>query len=191
MDSILETIKKLDSDAFLFFNGIHSSEWDGIFWLVSTKWIWIPLYLVLLNQLRVTYGNKALWQLIVAITLMIILSDQIASGLFKPFFQRLRPCYEPLLDGLVHVPYGCGGKYGFVSSHASNSFAVATFAWLCLGKLNPKWKWLMLWASIVSYSRIYLGVHYPLDLIGGAVIGGLAAIIAKRFLLFLITQSKP
>lgn len=190
MDSLLETIKKLDSDAFLFFNGIHSPEWDGIFWLVSTKWIWIPLYLVLLNQLRVTYGNKALWQLIIAITLMIILSDQIASGLFKPFFQRLRPCYEPLLDGLVHVPYGCGGKYGFVSSHASNSFAVATFAWLCLGKLNPKWKWLMLWASIVSYSRIYLGVHYPLDLIGGAVIGGLAAIIAKRLLLFLMTQSK-
>ena len=107
--------------------------------------------------------------------LLITLADQSASGFFKPFFERLRPCHNPEIEHLVHTIKRCGGQYGFASSHASNTFALGTFLFLVY---RNKWSKLMLvWAAVVSYSRIYAGVHYPGDILVGAILGVLSAFI--------------
>jgi undecaprenyl-diphosphatase len=104
------------------------------------------------------------------------LADRITSGLMKPYFQRLRPCHDPLIQHFVHVVGNCGGQYGFVSSHASNSFALvaALFILFKIHKIETKIVlFLSIWAIIVSYSRIYVGVHYPTDILVGGLIGSL------------------
>ncbi|MFO7755913.1 MAG: phosphatase PAP2 family protein, partial [Bacteroidales bacterium] len=124
--------------------------------------------------------KRSLLLIIPIIILTVTASDQLSVHAFKEVFQRLRPCHEPELSGLVHtVNNKCGGLYGFVSSHAANSFAVAV---LSLGLLRKKWftAGILFWAALVSYSRVYLGVHYPGDIIGGALLGTL---IAYAFLL--------
>ncbi|MCS7072970.1 MAG: phosphatase PAP2 family protein [Bacteroidia bacterium] len=101
------------------------------------------------------------------IALLITTSDQFASGLCKPLFQRLRPCHEPSMFGLVHTVNGvCGGKFGFVSSHSANAFALAFFLARLFEVSIPKLRfWITLWASLQAYSRVYLGVHYPADVL--------------------------
>jgi undecaprenyl-diphosphatase len=186
---LLEILKQADQDLFLFLNGLHLPALDGFFWLVSTKWVWIPLYLFIFYRFLQTYGYASWWRIGIAIATTIFLSDFVASGVFKPFFERLRPCYEPALDGSVYVPYGCGGRYGFASSHAANAFAVVMLCYLSLkpfvgliGKRRASWNLLWIWGIIISYSRIYLGVHYPGDLMMGALIGITAAIIGHQIL---------
>lgn len=147
--------------------------------LISSKLIWVPLYAFILVMLGIKY-KRSLLLIIPIIILTVTASDQLSVHAFKEVFQRLRPCHEPELSGLVHtVNNKCGGLYGFVSSHASNSFAVAV---LSLGLLRKKWftAVILFWAALVSYSRVYLGVHYPGDIIGGALLGTL---IAYAFLL--------
>ncbi len=106
------------------------------------------------------------------------MGDQGSVKLFKDVFERLRPCHNPAIAELVHTINGkCGGKYGFVSSHATNSFALAVFCGFLFKRHYKYMLWLMLfWAAIVSYSRVYVGVHYPGDIIGGAVLGSLVGL---------------
>jgi undecaprenyl-diphosphatase len=140
-------------------------------YIISAKVTWIPLYIAILAALGFRYKRKLL-VIILMIIIAITLSDQL-SVLIKNGFHRLRPCHEPSLDGLVHLVKGqCGGLYGFVSSHASNSFMVALLSLLLI-----KRRWfsysMIFWAAVVSYSRIYLGVHYPGDVLCGAIVGGI------------------
>lgn len=172
-------MEKIDQDIFLFLNSINSPWWDEVMVLISSKLLWAPLYAFILVMLGMKY-KRSLLLIIPIIILTVTASDQLSVHAFKEVFQRLRPCHEPELSGLVHtVNNKCGGLYGFVSSHASNSFAVAV---LSLGLLRKKWftAMILFWAALVSYSRVYLGVHYPGDIIGGALLG---ALIAYAFLL--------
>ncbi len=166
---MIDYLVKLDTQLFLWLNGMHSPFWDGIMLFASGKLTWLPLYLIIIYFLARRYQWKTIWWL-VAVASVIILSDQLSVHLFKNVFQRLRPCHEPSLNGLIHLVRGCGGKYGFVSSHAANTFGVATFlSFLFLRKSATIG--LILWAAFVSYSRIYLGVHYPADVIVGGMLG--------------------
>jgi len=116
------------------------------------------------------YGWKQLWFIVPAVAVLVLLTDQISYHLFKETVQRYRPCHNLDFGHLVHVVTKCGGQHGYLSGHATNSFGVAIFAGILLG--DPRWKWgLLAWAGIVAYSRIYVGVHYPGDIISGAILG--------------------
>lgn len=169
---MLEWIKNIDSEIFLALNGLGSPFLDlPMIWL-SDKYIWIPMYAFLVYQLVRKTGWKFYVPLI-GIILVITLCDQITSSFMKPFFERPRPCHEPNLVGLVNIIKGCGGPYGFASGHAANSFGLAFFFHFIFR--NKYTSALLIWAALVSYSRVYLGVHYPGDIIVGGSIGWLAA----------------
>lgn len=184
----MKTLEALDRTAFLAINGWHAPWADGPMLLVSEMATWFPIYAFCLFLLQRRFGWRGLWWSIPVIGLMILCSDKGSVLLFKETVQRLRPCHEPSLQGLVHlVKDGCGGQFGFVSSHASNHFAIALFMIGVAGG-SPRWAapLLLLWAALIGYSRIYLGVHYPGDVLVGALFGAfiglLFALLFRRIL---------
>jgi len=167
---MIERIDQIDRSLFLLLNGFHSYFWDGVMWWMSGNTSWIFLYVLILAWLIKEYKWR-IWILVFLIALTITLSDQLSVHLFKNVFQRPRPCHNAEIAPLVHLVHlHCGGAYGFVSSHAANTFGIAM---LTAGLLKNKYfSWFIFaWASLVSYTRIYLGVHYPGDILGGAVLG--------------------
>ena len=164
-------LERADQQLFLFLNSMHSPFWDQVMHAISGKIIWIPLYLSILIFLGIKYKRKFLVILLFVI-LAATLSDQV-SVIIKNIVHRLRPCQDPYLAGLVHLVNGeCGGLYSFVSSHATNSFDVALLSLLFIKK-----RWftisIVIWALVVGYSRIYLGVHYPGDVLCGSLLGAM------------------
>lgn len=168
----MDYLNSLDTDLFLFLNGLHNAFFDFVMYWLSNKLIWIPMYLAIIFFMIRRYQIRGLLMLFF-ILLVIVLCDQTASGLLKNLVQRLRPSHEPDLAGLVRISKaGPGGLYGFVSSHAANSFGLVSFIYFAFEKQFRLLKYgLILWAILVSYSRIYNGVHYPGDVIAGAAIG--------------------
>ena len=168
---IIEFLKDIDTQLFLFLNGLHTPFFDVLFEYFSGRFFWIPLYALLF----VIATLKLKWKMmyfILAVVALIFLSDKISVYWFKEVFMRYRPCHNNDIAHLIHLVDGCGGKYGFVSSHAANTFALAAFMGIILRKHFPKMLlWMLVWATVVSYSRIYLGVHYPADIAVGGMLG--------------------
>lgn len=175
----METLIQLDKDLFIWLNSQHSSFWDVIMMIFTRKEFWIPLYLLLLYQIYKFKGKEALWWIIGAFVL-VFLCDQISTQLFKNIIQRFRPSHDPTLEGVVNIVNGYkGGKYGFVSSHATNSFGVALFTSLLFrNKLYSVF--IFTWSLLIIYTRIYLGVHFPGDVIGGMILGAILGYLVYR-----------
>ena len=169
---------KFDTELFLFLNGLHAGWLDPVMIFISGKLTWTPFYLVLLYLVIKNYKKQSIL-IIIGIILLIVCSDQISSGVFKPLFERPRPCHNEAIKDLVYLPNGhCGGAYGFISSHACNVFALAVFMTNILKRYYRKIGWVMfVWAALVAYSRIYMGVHYPGDVLVGAAVGAIIGIV--------------
>ncbi len=171
----METLLEFDTDLFLWLNQQHSTWLDPVMLWISDKKTWIPFYLLLIG-LMVWWFKKRVWSVLVAVILTIALADGITSKVMKPYFERPRPSHEQALQGKVHLVNDYrGGTFGFASSHAANTFGLAMILFLFFKNNTKQAGWLFVWAAVVSYSRIYLGVHYPLDILVGALVGLLIA----------------
>ncbi len=175
---MIEYLINIDKELFLFLNSFHSVFWDEVMLIITGKKTWIPMYLVILFYIFRTYKLKG-FIVLLFIVLTITLADQISVKLFKNIFERLRPCYNPEIKDILHCPRLSGGHFGFVSSHAANTFGFALFSLLLFKNLKYS-IFIVLWATVVSYSRIYLGVHYPADIVGGALLGIIIGIVVYK-----------
>ena len=183
---MIEEILKLDSKLFLYLNNLGTSKFD-IFWISLSKIeanILMYLFLILLFFYIQKIRPKLIYifYFFIVIALMITITDQ-GANIFKDSFQRLRPCYnESIIDSLRLVKENCGGKYGFFSAHASNSFSLAIFfGLLFINRIRYIIMITIFYASLISYSRIYIGVHYPIDIIFGSFFGIFVGFIMYSF----------
>lgn len=171
-------INDVDTDLLLWLNSAHNAFFDVFMMLFTGKWIWVPMYLSLAYLLLKNMTAKQAMMCIVAIALVIVVTDQMSSSLIRHAVGRLRPAnLENPISDMVHIVDGYrGGRYGFPSSHAANSFGLVFFLYFLMRR-SPLPAFMMVWAIVNCYSRIYLGVHYPGDILCGALVGLLGATI--------------
>jgi undecaprenyl-diphosphatase len=181
-------INQLDTQAFLWLNSFHSETFDSIMLWITGRNSWFPFYAIIIGGIVWTQKRKSL-RILLMIIFSILISDQVCSSILKPLIHRLRPCHEPMIQDLVHLVGNCGGQFGFCSSHSANTFALITCLFLIFGKQYKGIKYLYIWAIIVSYSRIYVGVHYPLDVLAGAGIGVLSSLFCYRIYHYFLSKT--
>ena len=186
---MIEQILQWDTNVFIFLNSLGTTTWDS-FWLTYTsKFTWIPFYALLLYLIFRQMQFKAFISTIIVVALMILIADQ-TSNLFKNGFHRLRPCHlAEIKEGMRLVKSHCGGQYGFFSAHASNTMAVAFFIGQTLKTRFKNLIYIMVvWAILMGYSRIYIGVHYPLDVLVGMFIGVITGTLLYKLNLYIIDK---
>lgn len=179
MNEMIQYLSQIDTDLFLWLNGFHSTFWDYFMTIYSSRFVWVPFYASFVYVMFRNFPWKVNVTCLIVITLIILICDQTASGLLKPMVMRMRPSnLDNPISPLVHVSFGYrGGRYGFPSSHAANAWSMAFFA-TYLVKRTKLTVFLALWAFVMCYSRIYLGVHYPGDLLVGTLIGFATATVS-------------
>ncbi|WP_332452681.1 phosphatase PAP2 family protein [Chryseobacterium aquaticum] len=172
----MEEIILEDKKVFLYLNNLGDTPFDQFWILISGTFIWIPLYIIFCYFLYKNFKLKSLLYILIFIAIGVTVSDQLAS-IFKYGVARLRPCHDPSLQPYMRIVH-CGGQFGFYSAHASNTFFLASYLSFLL---KDKLKWfpytIFVWAVLVSYSRIYLGVHFPIDILVGAFVGILLGVV--------------
>ena len=167
---MLDQLIELDKTLLIFLNNLGSPSWDGLWLVVTNKRTFIPMYMVLLYFMCKSLSKKGVMLLVLTVALMILFTDQV-TNLFKFTFERFRPCAQEGVFELIRQGE-CGATYGFFSGHSSNSMATAIFVGLMLRPLYKNVIYLLIvWSIVVAYSRIYLGLHYPLDILCGLSFG--------------------
>ncbi|WP_369766164.1 phosphatase PAP2 family protein [Flavobacterium sp. WC2429] len=166
---MLEKILTLDTQLLVYLNSLGSTQYDGLWLIITNQLNWLPLFLLLLYVIFKKLGTKQTLYLLLFIAILLTFTDQV-TNLFKNGFQRLRPCNNPEINTIIRVVKK-SNSYSFFSGHAANSMAVASFLYFTLRKYSFYFILLFLWPLIFAYSRIYLGLHYPLDIFCGYVFG--------------------
>ena len=181
--SLLQKLEQWDQWLFIKVNSqLANPFFDSIMPYLRTSFIWAPLYLFLFVFAIFNFRKRGLlWVVLFICTVSI--TDIISSRFFKEAFERIRPCQDP--DFLYHVRLlvkRCSGNYSFTSSHAANHFGMATFFFFTARHMIKKWAWIaFLWAAIISYAQVYVGLHYPFDVLGGALLGILFGLVTGMF----------
>jgi len=181
LENILQSLVRLDHMAWYYLNvQWHNPFLDNIIPFFRNPWFWAPLYLFLLIFMPLKFGAKG-WLWCLAFVITFALSDFVCASLLKPFFHRLRPCHNPWLNGIVHMLIDCGGQYGFPSNHAANHFSLGIFAAITTGKMAG-WVWpvAIFWALLVAYAQVYVGAHFPLDVVCGGLLGIVIAVCTGK-----------
>lgn len=186
---MLDFLIHKDIELFIYLNNLGSIQWDGFWLFITNKFTAIPLYVFLLFLTYKLVGFKRMLIVLLFAILLVALSDQTAN-LFKYSFKRLRPCHNNDIASIIRiVKEGCGGLYGYFSGHAINSMAIAVFFGLLLkNKYKYLFTILIFWAVIIAYSRIYVGVHYPLDVLTGMLFGLVYGFIFYKLLIYFLRK---
>ena len=179
---IWQWLDKWDTYLFIKINNFWTNDFlDAVFPWWREANTWTPLYLFLIAFALLNFGRKGGWWILFAV-LTLVMTDQISSHLIKNLFMRPRPCADDMLMGHVRLLLkNCSGGYSFTSSHAANHFGFAVFVYVSFSNVIGKWKYAILgWAASIAYAQVYVGVHYPLDIIGGAILGCFIGLLSAK-----------
>jgi undecaprenyl-diphosphatase len=186
--NILDSIIQKDKELFIFLNSFGNENWDS-FWLIITNQIsWVPLYLIFSFLIYKSYGWKKLIAILILVAILITFSDQFVNFI-KNFYERLRPNNDASINQIIRIVKHPGG-YSFLSGHATTSMAVSFFVYLTLRKFYKYIGLIFIWPLLFAYSRVYLGVHYPTDILSGLIVGVLIGFIFYKFSLIMLRKIK-
>lgn len=183
---MLDKILALDTELFVFLNGLGSEKYDGLWLLITRQSNWIPLFLLFLYIIYKKKGAKQTLYLILFVAVLLVFTDQV-TNLFKSGFERLRPCNNPEINSFIRIVQS-RTSFSFFSGHAANSMAVSVFLYHLLKDQTRYFGFVFLWPLIFAYSRIYLGLHYPLDIVSGYLFGTFSGFM--MFKLYKIAQKR-
>jgi membrane-associated phospholipid phosphatase len=179
---MLDILVQTDTDLLVWIHQqVHSMWLDSFVPLLREKWLWLPLYMFLLGFMLFNYGTRGLiWAIVFVFSVGI--ADNVSSKLIKNSVERLRPCHNEDVAPMLDMKIPCGGKYSFTSSHAANHFTIAFFIFFTIGRTMRFVRWpFILWAAAVGFAQVYVGVHYPLDIVGGTIVGFLIGGLGAMF----------